>query len=167
MKYGLSVLCAALAASAFALPRVKISDVLAMDADDGVRAEVAKMGFALEELSGDPSWVVRSEVAKKGHGLPGLVLDPDWRVRAIVAQKGFGFDLLAGDSEPLVRAAVEKSLEERGCSLDEWIRVNPGLCALPGNRTEAREETLCDLKAAKAAKARQPKAAPGAPAIKL
>ena len=34
MKYGLSVLCAALAASAFALPRVKISDVLAMDADE-------------------------------------------------------------------------------------------------------------------------------------
>jgi len=34
MKCGLSVLCAALAASAFALPRVKISDVLAMDADE-------------------------------------------------------------------------------------------------------------------------------------
>jgi hypothetical protein len=92
-------------------------DILVLDPDHAVRAEVANNGDGLERLINDPHPVVRSMVAGNGYGLDILIDDPSHVVREVVAEQGSGLDKLVNDPSPYVRAAVA----EQGYCLDILI----------------------------------------------
>ena len=57
--------------------------VLKNDVNRDVRAEVARRGFFLEELSEDPDWLVRFVVAEQGYNLDRFKNDEDKEVSSL------------------------------------------------------------------------------------
>lgn len=91
------------------------------------RQDVARAGFALDELVNDKDSLVRAEVAKHGFGLEQLVHDESRRVREAVAEQGYGLGILVNDEEPAIRRAVAKQgygLEQLSKDEDLFVKMN-------------------------------------------
>jgi HEAT repeat protein len=74
-------------------------EALFKSADPHDRAQAARAGYKLEQLTYDDNHLVRWEVAYKGYNLDILVNDKSEVVRALVAEMGYGLDILIQDEE--------------------------------------------------------------------
>ena len=91
----------------------KVGTVRSIVDNPEIRAEIARHGFALDELVDDPDPAVRQIVAVKGYGLDTLINDPDPVVRQIVAMQGYGLDILINDSEPIIKELAQRLKEQQ------------------------------------------------------
>lgn len=104
-----------------------------------MRAEVASVGYGLEELVKDPDETVRAAVAEMGKFLDVLVDDPSVEVRATVANQKYGFEKLINDKyckdlteeqKELARKCTEplldKGIELYECGLQSFVSTLKG-----------------------------------------
>lgn len=84
----------------------KVGTVRSIVDNPEIRAEIARHGFALDELVDDPDPQVRLAVAQQGYGLDVLSEDTEWFVRAHVASRGYHLEQFLHDDAPLVRQTV-------------------------------------------------------------